>query len=108
VIRTTRADYRRAQRFKSLAVNERLALRDGHRQAGSYELVRRISTAKRACGKLRVNEYSASGRAKKAGILVSGLFDHEMVAGGRFELTTFRVISLKDTYLLAFLVSGAS
>ena len=32
---------------------------------------------------------SASGRTKKAGILGSGLLDHEMVAGVRFELTTF-------------------
>ena len=28
-------------------------------------------------------------RTKKAGILGSGLVDHEMVAGVRFELTTF-------------------
>ena len=28
-------------------------------------------------------------RTKKAGILDSGLADHEMVAGVRFELTTF-------------------
>jgi len=31
----------------------------------------------------------ASGGTKKAGILRSGLIDHEMVAGVRFELTTF-------------------
>jgi hypothetical protein len=42
-----------------------------------------------ACWKLRVNEYSACGRKKKAGILDSGLLFHEMVAGVRFELTTF-------------------
>jgi len=49
----------------------------------------RAASFKRACGKLRVNEYSTSGRKKKAGILDSGLVDHEMVAGVRFELTTF-------------------
>ncbi len=43
---------------------------------GSYQLARWVSTDKRPCGKLRVNEYSASGRTKKAGILVSGLSDH--------------------------------
>jgi hypothetical protein len=43
----------------------------------------------RAGGKLRGNKYSSSGRTKKAGILDSGLVDHEMVAGVRFELTTF-------------------
>jgi hypothetical protein len=37
-----------------------------------------VSTDKRACGKLRVNEYSASGRT----ILISDLMNHEMVAGG--------------------------
>src|ERR1700731_4590355 len=35
----------------------------------------------RACGKLRGYRYSASDRTKKAGILDSGLVDHEMVAG---------------------------
>ena len=38
---------------------------------------------------LGILEYSASGRTKKAGILDSGPVDHEMVAGVRFELTTF-------------------
>jgi hypothetical protein len=32
---------------------------------------------------------SRNGRTKKAGILDSGLVDHELVAGVRFELTTF-------------------
>jgi len=31
----------------------------------------------------------ASGCTKKAEIMDSGLIDHEMVAGVRFELTTF-------------------
>jgi len=48
-----------------------------------------IGNAKRACGKLRINEYSTCRRKKKAGILDSGLLFHEMVAGVRFELTTF-------------------
>jgi hypothetical protein len=41
-------------------------------------------------GSCDLNEYSARAIARKrAGILDSGLVDHEMVAGGRFELTTF-------------------
>jgi len=43
----------------------------------------------RACGKLRGNKYSASGRTKKAGILGSGPQLRKLVAGVRFELTTF-------------------
>jgi len=52
----------------------------------------------RACGKLRINEYSTSGRTKKAGILDSGLVD-EMVAGVRFELTTFGLCDLTQLSL---------
>ncbi len=37
---------------------------------------------------------SAVAQKKKAGILVSGLVDHEMVAGGRFELTIFGLCDL--------------
>jgi hypothetical protein len=58
-----------------------------------------ISNERRACGKLRVNEYSASGRTKKVGILVSGLMNHEMVAGVRFELTTFGLCDLTQLSL---------
>src|SRR6266566_3790862 len=53
----------------------------------------------RPCGKLRINEYSASGRTKKAGILDSGLVDHGMVAGVRFELTTFGLFDLTQLSL---------
>ena len=53
----------------------------------------------RACGKLQGNKYSASGRTKKAGILDSGLVDHEMVAGVRFELTTFGLCDLTQLSL---------
>jgi hypothetical protein len=53
----------------------------------------------RACGKLRGYRYSASDRTKKAGILDSGLVDHEMVAGVRFELTTFGLCDLTQLSL---------
>jgi transcriptional regulator GlxA family with amidase domain len=45
----------------------------------------------KAIERLRVESArdSTSGRKKKAGILDSGLLFHEMVAGVRFELTTF-------------------
>ena len=56
-----------------------------------------VSTAKSACRKLRGNKYSASGRTKKAGILDSGLV--EMVAGVRFELTTFGLCDLTQLSL---------
>ena len=36
---------------------------------------------------------------KKAGIQDSGLVDHEMVAGVRFELTTFRLCDLTQLSL---------
>jgi hypothetical protein len=36
---------------------------------------------------------------KKAGILGSGLVDHEMVAGVRFELTTFGLCDLTQLSL---------
>jgi hypothetical protein len=39
------------------------------------------------------------GARKKAGILDSGLFDHEMVAGVRFELTTFGLCDLTQLSL---------
>jgi hypothetical protein len=51
-----------------------------------------ISPVKRACGKLRVNEYSTSGRTKKTGFLDSGLLFHEIVAGVRFQLTTLWIL----------------
>jgi hypothetical protein len=38
---------------------------------------------------IRGNEFFASGRTKKAGILGSGLAHLRLVAGVRFELTTF-------------------
>jgi hypothetical protein len=40
-----------------------------------------------------------SGLTKKAGILDSGLVDHEMVAGVRFELTTFGLCDLTQLSL---------
>src|SRR5712664_1020109 len=40
-----------------------------------------------------------AGQRKKAGILVSGLVDHEMVAGRRFELTTFGLCDLTQLSL---------
>ena len=53
-----------------------------------------------ACRKLRLNEYSVSDCTKeKAGILDSGLVDHEMVAGVRFELTTFGLCDLTQLSL---------
>ena len=39
------------------------------------------------------------GARKKAGILDSGLVDHEMVAGVRFELTTFGLCDLTQLSL---------
>jgi hypothetical protein len=54
---------------------------------------------KRSCGKLRINEYSTYRRKKKAGILDSGLVNHQMVAGVRFELTTFGLCDLTQLSL---------
>jgi hypothetical protein len=47
----------------------------------------------------RPNRWPASGRTKKAGIQDSGLIDHEMVAGVRFELTTFGLCDLTQLSL---------
>ncbi len=50
-------------------------------------------------GILAILEYSATGRTKKAGILDSGLLFHEVVAGVRFELTTFGLCDLTQLSL---------
>jgi site-specific recombinase XerD len=51
----------------------------------------------RACGKLRVNEYSARGRTKKAGILVSGLVSGELLFRQPADQNvTMRYISIEN------------
>jgi hypothetical protein len=57
-------------------------------QTGSYRLVGLVPTNALE-GSCELTNIPPVGARKKAGILDSGLVNHQMVAGVRFELTTF-------------------
>ena len=62
-------------------------------------LLEKVSGEQSFCDSVQANEYPANGCTKKAGILDSGLVDYEMVAGVRFELTTFGLCDLTQLSL---------
>src|SRR5580700_10971037 len=74
-------DWSRQTRYW-LEVRDRIMLFAAAAEAASNgEEQTQTSPENGPCGKLRINEYSTSGRTKKVGILDSGLVDYEMVAG---------------------------